>query len=97
MRIVNPIDQQTIAQSVEGAGRAMLAELPALTKGQAIISGVGVNTPVMCRIRSRITKHGGETFDAPDEWAKWHSGGAKENREQDEGDLCKAGEGKRED
>lgn len=84
MRIVNPIDQQTIAQSVEGAGRAMLAELPALTKGQAIISGVGVNTPVMCRIRSRITKHGGETFDAPDEWAKWHSGDKKENREQDE-------------
>lgn len=89
MRIVNPIDQQTIAQSVEGAGRAMLAELPALTKGQAIISGVGVNTPVMCRIRSRITKHGGETFDAPDEWAKWHSGGAKENREQDEAIYAK--------
>lgn len=84
MRIVNPIDQQTIAQSVEGAGRAMLAELPALTKGQAIISGVGVNTPVMCRIRSRITEHGGETFDAPSEWAKWHSGEAKENRQQDE-------------
>jgi DNA helicase HerA-like ATPase len=83
MRIVNPIDQQTIAQSVEGAGRAMLAELPALTKGQAIISGVGVNTPVMCRIRSRITEHGGETFDAPDEWSKWHSGKSRDNREMD--------------
>ena len=33
MRIVNPIDQDTVAKSVEGAGRAMLAELPALTKG----------------------------------------------------------------
>ncbi len=83
MRIVNPIDQQTVAQSVEGAGRAMLAELPALTKGQAIISGVGVNTPVMCRIRSRITKHGGETFDAPDEWSKWHSPSEKAKREQE--------------
>ncbi len=83
MRIVNPIDQQTIAQSVEGAGRAMLAELPALTKGQAIISGVGVNTPVMCRIRARITKHGGETFDAPSEWANWHSSDVKAKREQD--------------
>ena len=58
MRIVNPIDQQTVAQSVEGAGRAMIAELPALTKGQAIISGVGINTPVMCRIRKRLTTHG---------------------------------------
>lgn len=83
MRIVNPIDQQTVAQSVEGAGRAMLAELPALTKGQAVISGVGVNTPVMCRIRERLTKHGGETFDAPDEWAKWHSSGAKSKREEE--------------
>lgn len=84
MRIVNPIDQDTVAKSVEGAGRAMLAELPALTKGQAIISGVGINTPVMCRIRPRLTQHGGETFDAPDEWMKWHSGGEKEKREQSE-------------
>ncbi|MDQ3634912.1 MAG: ATP-binding protein [Acidobacteriota bacterium] len=84
MRIVNPIDQQTIAQSVEGAGRAMLAELPALTKGQAIISGVGTNTPVMCRIRPRLTKHGGETFDAPEQWLKWHSSDAQEKREQED-------------
>ncbi len=89
MRIVNPIDQQTIAQSVEGAGRAMLAELPALTKGQAIISGVGINTPVMCRIRPRLTVHGGETFDAPGEWMKWHSGGEKEKRDQDEAPYLK--------
>ncbi|NNF00825.1 MAG: ATP-binding protein [Pyrinomonadaceae bacterium] len=84
MRIVNPIDQQTIAQSVEGAGRAMLDELPALTKGQAIISGVGTNTPVMCRIRKRLTAHGGETFDAPEQWLKWHSSEKKEKREQEE-------------
>jgi uncharacterized protein len=83
MRIVNPIDQQTVAQSVEGAGRAMLAELPALTKGQAVISGVGINTPVMCRIRERLTKHGGETFDAPGEWMKWHSSGEQSKREMD--------------
>ena len=89
MRIVNPIDQQTVAQSVEGAGRAMLAELPALTKGQAIISGVGVNTPVMCRIRSRLTKHGGETFDAPAEWMKWHSSGEQTKRDQDEAPYLK--------
>ncbi|HYY41276.1 MAG TPA: ATP-binding protein, partial [Pyrinomonadaceae bacterium] len=54
MRIVNPIDQDTVAKSVEGAGRQLLQELPALTKGQAVISGVGVNMPVMCRVRERI-------------------------------------------
>ncbi len=89
MRIVNPIDQQTVAQSVEGAGRAMLAELPALTKGQAVISGVGVNTPVMCRIRPRLTQHGGETFDAPTEWMNWHSSDSQEKREQDNAPYLK--------
>jgi uncharacterized protein len=89
MRIVNPIDQQTVAQSVEGAGRAMLAELPALTKGQAVISGVGVNTPVMCRIRPRLTQHGGETFDAPGEWMKWHSAGEQSKRDHDNAPYLK--------
>ncbi len=82
MRIVNPIDQQTVAQSVEGAGRSMLQELPALTKGQAIISGVGINTPVMCRIRPRKTAHGGETFDAPAEWLNWHSSDERSRRDR---------------
>src|SRR2546423_14772935 len=95
MRIVNPIDQDTVAKSVEGAGRQLLQELPALTKGQAVISGVGVNTPVMCRVRERITRHGGETFDAPAEWAKWHSGAEKEKREQDNAVLSKQGSGKK--
>ena len=89
MRIVNPIDQDTVAKSVEGAGRQLLDELPALTKGQAVISGVGVNTPVMCRVRQRITRHGGETFDAPGEWAKWHSTREREHRTQDNAVLLK--------
>jgi DNA helicase HerA-like ATPase len=88
MRIVNPVDQDTVAKSVEGAGRQLLAELPALTKGQAVISGVGVNTPVMCRVRERITKHGGETFDAPTEWARWHAPSEREHREQDSAVLA---------
>ncbi len=91
MRIVNPIDQDTVAKSVEGAGRQLLAELPALTKGQAVISGVGVNTPVMCRVRERLTRHGGETFDAPGEWARWHTEGEQRHRAQDNAVLVAAG------
>jgi hypothetical protein len=89
MRIVNPIDQDTVAKSVEGAGRQLLDELPALTKGQAVISGVGVNTPVMCRIRPRLTRHGGETFDAPAEWARWHTHEERDKRTQDSAVLVK--------
>ena len=95
MRIVNPIDQDTVAKSVEGAGRQLLDELPALTKGQAVISGVGVNTPVMCRVRERITRHGGETFDAPAEWADWHSVREREHRAQDNSVLVKPDAGKK--
>lgn len=83
MRIVNPIDQQTIAQSVEGAGRDLLAELPALTKGQVIVSGVAVNTPVLCQVRARLTEHGGETIDAPAEWQEYFGLSQTAAREQD--------------
>jgi len=89
MRIVNPVDQDTVAKSVEGAGRQLLAELPALTKGQAVISGVGVNTPIMCRVRERMTQHGGETFDAPAEWAEWHTESARRHRAQDDAVMVK--------
>jgi uncharacterized protein len=89
MRIVNPIDQDTIAKTVEGAGRKMLDELPALTKGQVIVSGVAINTPVMCQVRKRLTRHGGETIDAPAEWAKWHSDHSRARRDQERAVLVK--------
>lgn len=71
MRIVNPVDQARVAESVESVGRELLGELPALNKGQAIISGVAVNTPVVCQIRTRYTPHGGESKNAPKEWVQF--------------------------
>lgn len=68
MRIVNPVDQESLKYGVEAAGRDLLKELPALTKGQIIISGNCVNTPVLCKVRQRLTQHGGETLDAPALW-----------------------------
>lgn len=68
MRIVNPTDQDSLKYGVEAAGRDLLKELPALTKGQVIIAGACVNTPVLCQVRKRITAHGGETLDAPALW-----------------------------
>ena len=68
MRIVNPVDQDSLKYGVEAAGRDLLKELPALTKGQVIISGACVNTPVLCQVRQRLTQHGGETMDAPSAW-----------------------------
>ncbi|NEP63031.1 MAG: ATP-binding protein [Symploca sp. SIO2G7] len=68
MRIVNPVDQESLKYGVEAAGRDLLKELPALTKGQVIIAGACVNTPVLCQVRKRLTQHGGETLNAPEEW-----------------------------
>ncbi|HEY9647414.1 MAG TPA: DUF87 domain-containing protein, partial [Chroococcidiopsis sp.] len=45
MRIVNPVDQDSLKYGVEAAGRDLLKELPSLTKGQVIVSGACVNTP----------------------------------------------------
>jgi DNA helicase HerA-like ATPase len=82
MRVVNPVDQASIATSVESAGRDLLDELPALSKGQVIIAGAAVNTPVLVRVRSRISHHGGETMDAPGEWLRYFSPQAEAARDQ---------------
>jgi hypothetical protein len=73
MRIVNPVDQDSLKYGVEAAGRDLLKELPALTKGQVIIAGACVNTPVLCQVRKRITEHGGETLNAPAMWQNYFS------------------------
>ncbi len=69
MRIINPTDQQQIAQSIESASRDMISELPSLAKGQAIISGVAINTPALVKIRKRLTSDvRGRSKDAPALW-----------------------------
>ncbi len=71
MRIVNELDQKTVATAVESVGHELLRNLPALSKGQVIIAGSAVNTPVLCRVRARITRHGGESHDAPAKWQEY--------------------------
>ncbi len=81
MRITNPVDQARIAESIESVGRDLLHELPSLSKGQVIVSGASVNTPVMLRVRQRITSHGGESFDAPSVWQRYFEMGHDRDRD----------------
>jgi DNA helicase HerA-like ATPase len=83
MRIVNEVDQKSVGSAVEGVGRELLDNLPSLSKGQAIIAGAAVNTPVICRVRSRITPHGGESKDAPAEWRAYHGADAANARQRE--------------
>src|SRR6266436_455192 len=87
MRIVNEIDQKSVAAAIEGVGRDLLDNLPALSKGQVIVAGAAVNTPVICRVRSRVTRHGGESKDAPDIWQKYFGPEAQESRRRSEAPL----------
>ena len=87
MRIVNEIDQKSVASAIEGVGRDLLDNLPALSKGQVIIAGAAVNTPVICRVRQRTTKHGGESKDAPDMWQQFFSTESQESRRRNEAPL----------
>ncbi len=36
-----------------------------------MVSGASVNTPVLLKVRKRITQHGGQDLDAPAEWMRW--------------------------
>jgi DNA helicase HerA-like ATPase len=68
MQMMNPTDQKAIEQSIEGAGEDVLAELPGLSPGEAVIAGDSMNTPVLASIRERYTTHGAETPDATETW-----------------------------
>ncbi|MFZ4638898.1 MAG: ATP-binding protein [Nodosilinea sp.] len=89
MRIVNPVDQDSLKYGVEAAGRDLLQELPALTKGQVIVSGACVNTPVLCQVRQRQTKHGGETMDAPATWLGYFQAHHQQTRRIERAPLAK--------
>ncbi|MBN1250288.1 MAG: ATP-binding protein [Anaerolineae bacterium] len=94
LRIVNPIDQARVAESIESVGRDLLRELPALSKGQTIVAGAAVNTPVLCRVRSRITEHGAEDIDAPERWRAWFQRGADAQAARDQAILADPGRGR---
>lgn len=85
MQIQNPNDQNAIRQSVESAGEDVLAELPGLTPGQAVVSGDAMNTPVLVRVRERYTPHGAESPTATQEWCD-----AWDGRQDDAGDVVDA-------
>ncbi|MGI5836269.1 MAG: ATP-binding protein [Chloroflexota bacterium] len=84
LRIVNPIDQNTVASAVESASKDILDELPALSRGQAVVGGPALNAPALIQVRQRLTPHGGESIDSPKEWVAYFAPEAQEQRKRDE-------------
>ncbi len=68
MRIKNPDDQKFIVKSTEQLSRADVDELPALSTGEALISGRSIPAPLLVRVGYKALKHGGESPKILDEW-----------------------------
>ncbi|MDX1919442.1 MAG: ATP-binding protein [Candidatus Caenarcaniphilales bacterium] len=81
MRIINPLDQDSVAKGVESAGRELLRELPALSKGQAIVGGVSLRTPVLFKVRKSISEHKGASAKSAEEWLKYFEPRQAQKRE----------------
>ncbi len=63
MRLTNPQDQQAIRLSSEGISEGLLADLPGLNVGEAVVLGPLVRVPVMVRVGARESKEGGNDID----------------------------------
>lgn len=92
MKVRNGVDQKTIAQSVEAAGEDLLRDLPGLTTGQAVLAGDFINTPVLTKIRTRETEHGGMTPEVARESIMAYEESQKRKEERHEEATRKARE-----
>ena len=68
MRIKNPEDQRFIIKSTEQLSQADIDELPALSTGEALISGRSIPAPLLVRVGMKALLHGGESPRILDEW-----------------------------
>lgn len=68
MRIKNPDDQTFIRKATEQLSKADIDELPALSTGEALISGRSIPAPLLVRVGYKALKHGGESPKILDEW-----------------------------
>jgi DNA helicase HerA-like ATPase len=69
MRIKNPDDQRFIIKSTEQLSQADVDELPALSTGEALISGRSIPAPLLVRVGTKALRHGGESPKILDDWA----------------------------
>jgi len=63
LKVTNPNDLKAIIQSVEGLTNQTYREIQRLPIGVALISGAGLQIPIMTEIRTRETNHGGRSVD----------------------------------
>jgi len=63
MRLTNPEDQNAVRRASESISEGLLADLPGLNVGEAVILGPLVRVPVMVRVGQRLSQEGGNDLD----------------------------------
>lgn len=58
LKVTHPYDVKTISSSIEGLTAGMEQDIACLPAGTAIITGVGVEHPLMVDVRPRESRHG---------------------------------------
>ena len=61
LKVTNPNDLKAITASVEGLTSQTCDEIQRLPIGVALVSGAGLQMPIMAEIRTRETNHGGKS------------------------------------
>jgi DNA helicase HerA-like ATPase len=67
MRVVNPRDQTAIQEASEALSVDLLADLPGLNRGEAVVMGPIVRAPALVRVGGRQSQDGGADIDV---WEK---------------------------
>jgi len=62
LKVTNPNDLKAISSSIEGMFPGMEENISRLPIGSAIITGGGINNPIIVDVRVRQSKHGGESI-----------------------------------
>ncbi|TWT64399.1 helicase HerA domain-containing protein [Rubinisphaera italica] len=68
MRLKNPDDQKFIVKASDMLSSHDIDELPALSTGEALVSGRSIPAPLLVRVGVKALMHGGDSPDVLSEW-----------------------------
>ena len=70
LRIKNPDDQRFIAKTSDYFSEVDLRELPALSTGEALVTGRAILAPLIVKVGAKALIHGGEAPDVVQAWRR---------------------------
>ncbi len=74
LKVTNPNDHKAVIASVEGLTTRMSEEVQRLPVAVAIVVGGSLSEPILVEVRTRMTRHGGESVDILGDLRELHNG-----------------------